>query len=124
MKANKMLWSATYDVYVNDMELVDEFLFICNENIPFPVLNLKSLKVEYEIQLDDPCRSLDVNKEETIMAIGTKEHVLLWDLKEKKTLKKMVVGNMLRIVEFSPEGYRLLVALKYGKLMKIDISLV
>ena len=123
MKANKILWSKTYYVYVNDLELVDEFLFICTENIPFPVLNLESLKIEYYVELDYPCRNIDINKDKTIMAIATNANVVLWNYQKKETLKQMVIGDWPCELKFNPEGNRLLIALYGGELIKIDIKL-
>ena len=123
MKADKRLWSATYEAYLNDLELIDELLFICNENIPFPVLNLKSFKIEFEIELEFPCREIEINKDKTIMAIATEKNIILWDYQKKHTIKEMVVGDYPCTLKFNPEGNRLLIGLYDGSLIKIDIEL-
>ena len=123
MKANKMLWSATYDVDVFDSELVDDFLFICSESISIQVLNLKLLKIEYEVKLDYMCRGIDINTDKTILAIATDVNVILRDFKKKQTIKKMAVGDWPSTLKFNPEGNRLLVALYDGKVIKIDLRL-
>ena len=123
MDTNEKLWSANYNVYTNDLLVVNNLLIICLEKTASPVLNLDSLVIEFEIVTGNWCRSVDINKDETLLAIATDKNVILWDFKNRKMLQQMIVGDLPVQLKFNPEGNRLVILLFGGDVVKMDINL-
>ena len=123
MDTNEKLWSANYNVYTNDLLVVNNLLIICLEKAASPVLNLDSLVIEFEIVTGNWCRSVDINKDETLLAIATDKNVILWDFKNRKMLQQMIVGDLPVQLKFNPEGNRLVILLFGGDVVKMDINL-
>ena len=123
MDTNEKLWSANYNVYTNDLLVVNNLLIICLEKAASPVLNLDSLVIEFEIVTGNLCRSVDINKDETLLAIATDKNVILWDFENRKILRQMIVGDWPVQMKFNPGGNRLVVLLYGGDVIKMNINL-
>ena len=123
MDKNEKLWSANYNVCTNDLLVVNNLLIICLQKAASPVLNLDSLVIEFEIVTGNWCKSVDINKDETLLAIATDKNVILWDFKNRKMLQQMIVGDLPVQLKFNPEGNRLVILLFGGDVVKMDINL-
>ena len=123
MEIHDEMWSLSYNVYVNDLEIIDDLLLVCNELNAIQVHVLKTGKEAFHLDNGGQCRSMDFNKSKTILAVATKRNVLLWDYKNRRLLKSLNVGLWPVDLKFNPTGSRLMVALHEGKIIKIDISL-
>ena len=123
METNEKLWFSYHNVYTNDLLVVNNLLIICLEKAASPVLNLDSLVIEFEIVTGNLCKSVDINKDETLLAIATDKNLILWDFKNRKILQQMIVGEWPNIIKFNPEGNRVVILLFGGDVIKMNINL-
>ena len=121
MRTQQKLWHFRHDDEVNCVQLHENWLITCSDDKSTRIWDLGNGKLLHRLEQSNLCNNLDISPNKSLMAIATRDELVLLDLLKTKTIQKFNLGPRHNDVRFSPSGKRLVVGLSGGEVFKIDL---
>ena len=120
MEKDRQVWEFDHMDEVYCVKLFDKYLLTSSLDKSVQLWDLESGEQRHRMEHSSGCYNFDIHK--SLLAVGTKNTVELWDIRTSEKVEEFKLGNVHRDLRFNPSGSELVVGLGEGEVFIIRMN--